>query len=531
MPDAVVIGAGPNGLTAANLLADDGWSVTVLEGQSEPGGAVRSAELTRPGCIHDLFSAFYPLTAASPHLQALDLEEHGLRMRHAPVVSAHPLPDGRCAVLSRDLDTTAASLDQFAPGDGDGWRELVTLWHRLEDDLLAALFTPFPPTRPAMRLARELGSDLIRTARTLLLSVTRLGEEHFRGDGGRLMLTGNALHADIPPGSTGSGLFGWLLTNLGQHHGYPVPEGGAGALTAALVARLRSRGGEVVCNTRVDRIVVRDGRALGVETADGDRVRARRAVLADTTAPSLYLDLVGRQHLPAQLVRDLERFEYDHSTLKVDWLLRGPIPWTASEAADAGTVHLGASMDEFQEAFSHLTRGLLPARPALVMGQMNVADPSRSPAPTHTVWAYTKLPREIRGDAGGEFPAGPVTESIAQGLADRVEEQVERHAPGFKDLVEARHVMGPADLQARNENLVGGAINGGTAQIQQQLVFRPTPGLARPETPIAGLYLSSASAHPGGGVHGGPGANAAHAAMLDPVRRRMFTVASRRLRA
>lgn len=528
--DAVVIGAGPNGLTAANLLADAGWSVVVLESQAVPGGAVRSGELTQPGAVHDLFSAFYPLTAVSPHLQSLDLHEHGLRMRHSPRVLAHPLPDGQCAVLDRDLDTTAASLDAFASGDGDGWRGLVALWDRLESHLLGALFAPFPPTIPGLRMASELGSDLLRTARQLLLPVARMGQEHFRGEGGRLLLTGNAMHADIPPRAMGSGMFGWLLTSLGQRHGYPVPEGGAQSLTDALVARLRSRGGQLVCNAHVDRVVVRDGRAVGVLTTDGERVAARRAVLADTTAPALYLDLVGAEHLPAALVRDLQRFQYDHPTVKVDWLLRGPIPWTATDAGDAGTVHLGGSTDEFEATYSQLARDLLPAHPTLVMGQMNVADPSRSPAPTQTVWAYTKVPRRIRGDAGGQIEAGPWTDAGVRQFVERVEAEVERHAPGFRDQIEQRHVMIPSDLEARNENLVDGAVNGGTAQLYQQLVFRPTPGMGRPETPVRGLYLASAAAHPGGGVHGGPGANAAHAALLGPTRRTLLSALNRRLR-
>lgn len=353
------------------------------------------------------------------------------------------------------------------------------------------------------------------------------GRRVLPGRWGPLLLTGNALHADIPPEAAGSGLFGWLLASLGQEYGYPVPRGGAQALTDALVSRLRSRGGQLVCGDRVERVVVRDGRALGVVAASGASVRARHAVLGDTTAPSLYLDLVGAAYLPAALVDDLQTFQYDHATLKVDWLLREPIPWTAPEATQAGTVHLGTSMSAFLEAFNDIGRGLVPRRPALVMGQMNVADPTRSPAPTQTAWAYTKLPRRVRGDAAGRIRADPWSRGAEQAFVDRIEDEVEAHAPGFRDTIDQRHVLGPADLEARNENLVGGAVNGGTARLHQQLVFRPTPGLARPETPIRGLYLASASAHPGGGVHGGPGANAARAALLGSVRRSFLVGASR----
>lgn len=519
MPDAVVIGAGPNGLTAANLLVDDGWSVTVLEAQPTPGGAVRSAALTQPGCTHDLFSAFYPLAVASPHLRSLALEDHGLRWQHAPLVVAHPLPDGRCATLSRDPAETAASLEAFAPGDGDAWLDLLARWTDAEEHLLAALFTPFPPVRAGLRLASHLGPDaLLRFLRLLSLPVRRMGEEAFDGEGGPLLLTGNALHADFTPEMPGSGLFGLLLVGLGQRYGFPVPEGGAQALTWALVDRLTARGGRLVCGQRVDRVVVRDGRALGVVTADGHRVRARRAVLADTSAPALYLDLVGRERLAAPLVADIERMHFDNGTVKVDWLLGGPVPWSAVAARRAGTVHLGSGMSELTEATTQLARGLLPARPPLVVGQMNVADPTRSPPPSQTVWAYTKVPQEVRGDAADELTGSWSTADVA-GFVRRIEAQMERHAPGFTDLIEARHVLMPWDLERADENLLGGAINGGTAQLHQQLVFRPTPGTGRPETPIRGLYLASASAHPGGGVHGGPGANAAHAARLGSFRR------------
>ena len=527
--DAVVIGAGQNGLTAANLLVDAGWSVMVLEAQPEPGGAVRSRELFRPGTVHDLFSAFYPLAAASPHLRRLDLESHGLRWRRAPLVLAHPTSDGRAAVLSQDPDETAASLESFGPGDGDAWLELYALWERVEEHLLDALFTPFPPVRAGVGLARTLGpAGFERFLRHLLLPLRRMADERFTGEGAPLLLTGNGLHADFTPESAASGLFGWLLTCLGQRYGYPVPEGGAGALIAAMVDRLRARGGELVCNQRVRRVVVRQGRALGVETEAGDRVRARKAILADTGAPSLFLDLVGPDHLPDTLITDMRRrFQLDNATVKVDWLLRGPAPWSAPGARRAGTVHVGDSMNYFTRATGQLAEGLIPAHPALVVGQMNVADPTRSPAPSHTFWAYTKLPQGgIVGDAAGEL-TGSWSEREVDAFATRIEAEIERHAPGYRDLVEARHVLMPSDLEREDENLVGGAINGGTARIHQQLIFRPSPGLARPETPVERLYLASASAHPGGGVHGAPGANAAHAALLGSLRRRFLVGATR----
>ncbi|MDQ4070449.1 MAG: NAD(P)/FAD-dependent oxidoreductase, partial [Actinomycetota bacterium] len=264
MPDAVVIGAGHNGLVAAALLADAGWSVAVLEAQDVPGGAVRTEELTLPGFRHDTFSAFYPFAAASPVLARLDLQPHGLRWRRAPLVLAHPTPDGRCVALSTDVDETAESLDSYAPGDGDGWRRLYRRWEELSGPLFDALLGPFPPVRAGARLAAAIGpSEWVRFARFALLPVRRMADEELPGggEGGRLLLAGNAAHTDIGPDSAGSGLYGWILACAGQQHGFPVPEGGAGKLVAALVRRAEAAGVTVVCSTRVTQVVVRRGRA------------------------------------------------------------------------------------------------------------------------------------------------------------------------------------------------------------------------------------------------------------------------------
>ncbi|WP_430377264.1 phytoene desaturase family protein [Streptomyces sp. B1-3] len=514
MPDAVVIGAGPNGLVAANVLADAGWAVEVLEEQPEPGGAVRHDRGVDPAFVNDLFSSFYPLAAASPVLASLRLHEHGLRWSHARSVLAHPLTDGSCALLDRDLDTTAASLDAFAPGDGDGWRRLHDVWQNLRPDLLDALFTPFPPVRATGRLAWRLrAAGGLRMARTLVLPVRRMGEEEFRGQGGRLLLAGNALHADLAPESAGSGGFGWLMAMLGQTYGFPVPVGGSGALTEALTRRLETLGGRVRCGQRVTEVVVRGGRAVGVRTAAGDAVPARRAVLADVSVPALYGGLVDPEHLPAQLLDDLSRFQWDFATFKVDWALDGPVPWQAEAASRAGTVHLADGVDELTRFAAQIAMRQVPDRPFLLFGQMTTADATRSPQGTESAWAYTHIPHEIAADAGDEGITGDWGAKDQELMADRMERQVERFAPGFRARIRARRVLAPPTLQSLDANLSGGAINGGTTALHQQLVFRPVPGTGRPETPVPGLFLASSGAHPGGGVHGAPGANAARAAL------------------
>jgi phytoene dehydrogenase-like protein len=501
--DAVVIGSGPNGLVAANLLADAGWSVQVLEAADEPGGTVRSGYITAPGYLSDLFSAFYPLGYASPVIAALGLDRYGLRWRHAPRVLAHPLPDGRCVVLSRSLDETVASLDEFAPGDGEVWRRLYAHWLEVGPHVLAALFAPFPPVRPALRLLRTLGpADALRFARFALLPVRRFGDEEFRGDGGTLLLAGNAMHTDLPPEGAISAVFGWLLAMLGQQVGYPVPEGGAGRLSGALADRLSARGGELTCGQRVTEVLVRDGRAAGVRTADGARWTADRAVLADVAAPLLYRQLLDPAHLPPRLLADLDKFQWDSPTLKVDWALSVPVPWTNEQVRGAGTVHLAGTLDDLSTFAADLVTGRLSDFPFTIMGQMTTADPTRSPAGTEAAWGYTHLPRRYGGADG-----------VARQV-ERIEETVERYAPGFRSLIVARHVFGPEQLERANASLVSGAVNAGTAALHQQLVFRPVPGSGRPETPVRGLYLAGASAHPGGGAHGACGANAAKAALL-----------------
>lgn len=514
MPDAVVIGAGPNGLVGANILADAGWDVLVLEAQPAPGGAVRSAELVEPGFTSDLFSAFYPLGIASPHLRALELEQHGLEWLHAPAVVAHPASDGTCATLHRDVERTAASVGAFAAPDADAWRRLSEAWLRVQPAFVRALMNPFPPVRAGVQLLRSLGSakEALDFVRMGIMPLRRHAEEEFAGDGAARLLAGNALHADVTPDSAGSALYGWVLCGIGQSLGWPVARDGAQRITDALVARLRSRGGELRCGEEVTDVLVRGGRATGVRTAGGAEHAARRAVLADTGVQALY-----ERMLPPDQRVELKRFQLDSATVKVDWSLDEPIPWAHEDARRAGTVHVTEGLDALSEHAAELNRHVLPSRPFLLLGQYAGYDPGRCPPGKEVAWAYTHVPH------------GVWREDVTDAFADLMEEQVERVAPGFRERIRRRHVLTPPGLEAADRNLVGGAVNGGTAQIHQQLVFRPAPGLARTETHVDGLYLASAAAHPGGGVHGACGANAARAA-LSPLTRRLGHRAARALR-
>lgn len=512
--DAVVIGAGHNGLVAATVLADAGWDVLVCEATEHAGGAVRSAEVTSPGFVTDLFSGFYPLTIASPVMTALGLHQHGLRWTHAPAVLAHVFPDDRCALLSRDVEVTAASLEEFGVGDGLAWRRFVEQFESISGPLLRSLFTPLPAARPLVGLARSLGvAGGLRLARMAAQPVRRMSDETFAGAGGGMLLAGNALHADLPPDGAGSALYGWLLTMLGQTVGFPVPVGGSSAITQALLSRLAAAGGRVRLSSPVISVEVSNGTATGIRLAGGELIRAARAVLADVAAPLLYTRLLDASEMSSRLRDDLQRFEWDLPTLKMNWALSGPVPWTSSAARQAGTVHLGVDLNGLSDYSTDLVTGRVPQRPFVLFGQTTTADPTRSPEGTESAWAYTHLPRGLT-----------LTEQDIDRQVNLVEQLLERHAPGFRASILTRHLQSPHDLERAEPNLIDGAVNGGTAQLHQQLIFRPTPGLGGATTVVDRLYLAGSSAHPGGGVHGGPGANAARAALkrdgwLGPLRR------------
>ena len=520
--DAVVIGGGPNGLVAANHLADRGWSVLLLEAQPEVGGAVRSAEDVHPGFVHDTFSAFYPLGAASPAIRELGLEQHGLRWRHAPAVLGHPLPGQGWALLHRDREVTAGLMDSAYAGDGEAWLDLCAEWDRIGGHLVDGLLAPFPPVRPALAgLARLRGVGGLGFVRTLLTPAAELGSSRFGGSAPRILLTGNAGHSDIPLDAPGSGLMALMMTMLGQTVGFPVPEGGAGELSAALARRFTGLGGQIRCDARVTRVLTSRGRTCGVELADGEQVAAGRAVVADVSAPDLFCRLLDPADLPARVRRGMRDFRMDPGTVKVDWALDGPVPWAEQPAHAPGTVHVADSTGQLTEALGQLAAGAIPAAPFLLAGQMTTTDPTRSPAGTESMWAYTHVPQETAYDAGDGSIRGTWDRDDCERFADRMQDRIERLAPGFGSRVLARRILGPHELEARNANLIGGAVGGGTAQLHQQLVFRPVPGLGRAETGVPGLYLGSAAAHPGGGVHGACGRNAARAAILHDRARRL----------
>jgi phytoene dehydrogenase-like protein len=496
---ALVIGAGPNGLAAAIRLAEAGVETTVLEARPLPGGAVRTEELTLPGFHHDTFSSVYPAGVASPVFARMPLVDHGLEWVHPAVCMAHPLDDGSAVGLYRELEPTVDSLEARHTGDGRAWARFVGPYLRNFDAVRATMLGGFPPVGGPLKLLTQAGPLAAGQFGLLVaLSARSLAQRMFSAPGSRAWLLGAAAHGDAPVTSGGSAMAAFYLNLLGHAVGWPSPRGGAQALTDALVAHLRALGGELICDAPVERIESRGDQIGGVVLADGTRHPAD-AVLADVM-PRALLAMTG-ELLHGWYRSGLVRFRQGPATLKLDWALDGPIPWTAVEPRGAGTVHLGGDESATIESLAEAHRGLA-RRPFLLLGQQSLADPTRAPEGKHTAWAYTHA------------PAAHSTELSSERYVEAVEQQVERFAPGFRERILARHVLGPADLQARNANLVDGDVGGGSYGGLQS-VFRPLPKVSPYRTPLHGLFLASAAAFPGGAVHGVPGDSAARAALRD----------------
>lgn len=468
--DAIVIGAGPNGLAAAITLAQAGRSVLVREAGATVGGSCRSAELTLPGFTHDICSTVQALSLVSPFLRSLPLKEHGLELVHPRASYAHPLDDGTAGVAYPSLEETAATLGR----DGAAWKKLFGPLVRDWDKLVPALLGPMPPTpRHPLALA-NFGLKALRSARSLAYG-------WFEGAPARGMFAGVAAHAVAPLEWAGTSAFGLVLGTSGHAGGWPVARGGSQKLADALASILRSLGGRIELNSRVETL---------------DELPPARAILCDVT-PRQLLKLAGHR-LPAGYKKRLEAFRYGPGVHKVDWALSEPIPWKASGCREAGTVHVGGTLDEISRAEQAPWEGRYSEKPYVLLVQYPF-DPSRSPAGKHVAWAYSHVPH------GGELDA-----------TEHMERQIERFAPGFKDTILARSVMTPSAMERHNPNLVGGDITGG-ANMLSQVLARPVARLNPYRTPVKGLYLCSASTPPGIGVHGMCGHNAARSALRNEL--------------
>jgi phytoene dehydrogenase-like protein len=451
--EAVVVGSGPNGLAAAITISQAGHAVLIFEAQDTIGGSARTAELTLPGFLHDICSAIHPLAAASPCFTRMPLSKYGLDWIFSPAAVAHPLDDGTAVVLERSVEDTASGLGRDGPAYFRLMRPLVEFWPMLKSEILGPFRVPKHPFRMA------------RFGRHALRAATSLAHSRFRGERARSLFAGIAAHSVLPLETRPSAAVGLVLGIAGHAGGWPFPRGGSRTIVTALAAYFESLGGLIRTGARVDALA---------------ELPPVRAVLCDIT-PRQLLKLAAPE-LPASFQKKLAGYRYGPGVFKLDWALDGPIPWRAPECSRAATVHVGGSLEEIAFAEREPWEGRCAERPFVLVAQQSLFDPSRAPSGKHTGWAYCHVPN------------GSTTD-----MTERIERQIERFAPGFRDRILARHKLATADLERRNANLVGGDINGGVQDLRQ-LFTRPT--IRTYATPRKGLYLCSASTPPGGGVHG-----------------------------
>jgi phytoene dehydrogenase-like protein len=470
--DAVVIGSGPNGLSAAITLARAGRSVRVFEAAPTVGGGMRSEALTEPGCIHDVCAAVFSMTLASPFLKTLPLTEHGLEFVHPEAPLAHPLDDGTAVIVEQSIERTAASLD---PADKRAYCDLMVPMVAHADALMESLLAPISLKHPL--LMASFGMKAIQSA-------TSLARRRFKGARARAMFAGVAAHSLVPLEFAATAGYGFGLL-LGAHGvGWPIVRGGSQNAANAMASYLRSLGGEIVTGQRIESL---------------DQLPKSRVVLCDVT-PRQWLSIAGSR-VPAGYRRRLEKFRYGPGVFKVDWTLNAPVPWRAKECARAGTLHLGGTMEEIAESERAPWKGAVTERPYVLVVQPSLFDSTRAPAGKHTLWAYCHVPNGSTMD-----------------MTSAIERQIERFAPGFRDCISSRHSMGPGAMEQRNANYIGGDIAGGAADLVQ-ILARPVASLNPYRTPLDGVFLCSSSTPPGVGVHGMCGYWAANAALRSISRR------------
>jgi phytoene dehydrogenase-like protein len=465
--DAIVVGSGPNGLSAAIVLAQARLSVLVREAQPTIGGGTRSLELTQPGFVHDLCSAIHPMAIASPFFRSLPLHAHGLEWIHPPIPFAHPFDNEPPALLHRSIDQTIATLGS----DGEAYRRLIEPLVRDWEAILPEILAPTIHMPSAPFTMARFGLNALRPAADLARAT-------FRGHRARGLFAGMAAHSIAPFEKPGTSAIGLVMALSGHAGGWPLPKGGSQQIANSLASYFRSLGGTIETSAPVDSI---------------DSLPSSRAVLFDTT-PRQLVQIAGMR-LPAGYKKRIIEFAYGPGVFKIDWALSAPIPWTYPECGQTATLHLGATLEELAQGEADAWEGRHNQHPFVLLAQPSLFDETRAPAGLHTAWAYCHVPH------------GSTTD-----MTQVIEDQVERFAPGFRDVILARSTKNTAQMEQSNANLIGGDIGGGANNLQQ-ILFRPIAAIDPYRTPAEGIYICSASTPPGGGVHGMCGYNAARSAL------------------
>ena len=509
--DAIVVGAGHNGLTCALYLANAGWRVLVVERGPEIGGGLRTAEVTLPGFRHDLYATNLTLFSKSPVMNAFrpEFEAAGVKFLTNGSPYASAFTGGTAARVYTDPARTEAEIARHSAEDLDGWRSTVGLFKRTAARFLPLFNTELPSAdalRQISRMAAAGPLDALRVANIFWQTPRQFGDRTFRTEPVKGLFAPWSFHLDYGPDVHGGAMFSFINGMSAHLGGLSVVEGGAGRLAAAFRTLIEARGGKILTGTEVARIRVEHGRAVAVETAAGESISADRAIVAEVAPPKLFGGLVDAGALPANFLLRIRRYRYGVGTFVVHLALSRPLQWCAAEdLADFNYVHINGATRDIEKTYAESLKGLLPARPMLIFSQTTQVDPSRAPAGQHIARLHVRaVPRHIAGDAAGTI-AGRDWASVKEAFADRLLDLVAEHAPNLKDALLARHVVSTAELETANPNFVGGDCNGGSHHPDQNFFRRPIPGWSRYATPIAGLYQASAATWPGGGVHGAAG--------------------------
>lgn len=533
--DVVVVGGGHNGLTAALYLADDDRDVVVLEQNATVGGAVRSAELTGDGHVHDIYSTNQNLFLDSEVYADFgdDLRAHGLEFSRSDAAFANVFPDESALRVWADRERTLEEFRAHAPGDAEGWAELDEAFEQFARSLAPLLGEELPSGAALRTLAsavrREGLSDLLELAQVPLSSTRELGDAYFETPEAKALLACWGLHLDFGPDVSAGGMFPFLEAFTNVREGISVATGGASAIPEALAAAVETRGGEVRTDARADEILASQGTATGVRLDSGETIWAQEAVVANLTPTVLYDDLLGHHDFSDDFQSKVDRYEYGPGTMMVHLALDGPLDWAAGDLSEFAYVHVAPYVSNLANTYRDARDGWIPEEPLLVVGQTTAADPSRTPDDTELLWVQVRaLPSEIRGDAAGEIAATDWADAKGP-VADRVLDKLERYAPGVREQVTGRVVLSPTNLEAQNPNLVGGDSVAGSHHLRQNFLWRPFPGYSRHDAPLDDLYVCGASTWPGAGNNATSGRLAAERVLSPNTSERAFELADQYL--